>query len=272
MVAETAVMSQTGSKPNKKPTADNCKVLIRGHVFDYEEKAPFVPSGKSVFGALEYDNGADKVRCHECGAWFSAINDKHLGYKHKLDASEYRVKHGLNATTGLCTPSFSAKCKKGISERSSMDKEWAAQKTSRLLNANRDHRSLHGSNKTNRGKQRERLNQVGRCEAQTCFKIQQLAKTIGRTPTRDELAEIGIYPSLLKRSFGSYAAALESCELQPRKPGRRKEANGQSEKPSSRAHLLDEPLPWPADYFGVKLLERAPTSDQRSNLLIRKTD
>jgi len=38
-------------------------VIIRGHIFTYAEKAPFVASGQSLLGALEYDevNNQTKV-------------------------------------------------------------------------------------------------------------------------------------------------------------------------------------------------------------------
>jgi hypothetical protein len=40
-------------------------VIICGQVFRYEDKSPFVPSGRSVNGALEYDKSGESIKCHE---------------------------------------------------------------------------------------------------------------------------------------------------------------------------------------------------------------
>jgi hypothetical protein len=42
-------------------------VIIRGHVFPRAEKEPFVASGESLLGALEYNQETDQTKCHECG-------------------------------------------------------------------------------------------------------------------------------------------------------------------------------------------------------------
>jgi len=39
-------------------------VIIRGHVFTREEKSPFVVSGESLLGALEYNQDTDETKCH----------------------------------------------------------------------------------------------------------------------------------------------------------------------------------------------------------------
>lgn len=86
------------------------KVIIRGHVFDYAEKAPFVTSGKSVLGALEYNPETETVKCHECGEWFSSIG-KHCFHIHEIPAVDYKVKHGLQQITPLDCPAITVRSK-----------------------------------------------------------------------------------------------------------------------------------------------------------------
>jgi hypothetical protein len=77
------------------------QVLIRGKVFLYKQKAPFVPSGKSVLGALEYDEATDRVRCHECGEWFGSVG-QHARRAHMLSPKDYNARHGLRLGASLC--------------------------------------------------------------------------------------------------------------------------------------------------------------------------
>jgi hypothetical protein len=229
--------------------SDTRKVLIRGHVFDYAEKEPFVKSGASVLGALEYDSAADKVRCHECGSWFHSITNLHLQWIHGLSSVQYKAKHGLNSTTGLCSPSSSLKRKGAESSGLRRNPEWRRKRTDRLVAASRAHKHDHGNNLTNRRVHAERANETGRCQAQTLFRIQVLAAEKGRTPTRDELLAIGIYPSALVRTFGSYAAALQQAGLKSRVAGTRKESADLPNNFPSKDELLAKRSFWSKDLF-----------------------
>lgn len=81
------------------------RVLIHGIVFAAEEKAPFIASGQSVYGAIEFDPAQGKIKCHECGEWMESIGH-HSATTHSLAAREYRRKYGLNAATTLDCPAF----------------------------------------------------------------------------------------------------------------------------------------------------------------------
>jgi hypothetical protein len=229
--------------------SDTRKVLIRGHVFDYAEKAPFVQSCSSVLGALEYDEATDKVRCHECGSWFHSITNLHLQWIHGLSSVQYKSKHGLNSTTGLCSVSSSRKIQKAESSGLRGNAEWRRKRTEKLVAASRSHKRDHGNNLTNRRVHAERANEIGRCQAQTLFRIQVLAAEKGRTPTKDELLAIGIYPSALVRTFGSYAAALQQAGLKPRVAGTRKESADLPNNFPSKDELLAKRSLWSKDLF-----------------------
>jgi hypothetical protein len=79
-------------------------VILLGHVFNYEDKAPFVQSGQSIRGAIEYDKDNDKLKCHECGEWFDAIWS-HSFQAHGIHSREYKVKHGLAQSASLVSQS-----------------------------------------------------------------------------------------------------------------------------------------------------------------------
>jgi hypothetical protein len=219
------------------------KVIIRGHVFDYEEKAPFVVSGQSLLGALEYDPAAEKVKCHECGGWFRYIAGTHLRDTHNLASLAYKLRHGFNAGSGLCPPSFSAV------RRTQRPTPTSAQ-TARLVEAGREYKRVHGNNLTNRCKPGlERANATSRCQAQTLFRLQVLAADLGRTPTAREMQEAKLDQPLLVRNFGHSKTAIELAGLQPRAGG---QPIGGTCKTSynlppgfpSKATLLKQREPW----------------------------
>lgn len=84
-------------------------VLIRGKVLLYKQKAPFVSSGVSIKGAIEYDPVEDKLRCHECGDWFKNLG-LHAARAHGLPARAYKPKHGLRQGTALLNEKLRAEC------------------------------------------------------------------------------------------------------------------------------------------------------------------
>lgn len=75
-------------------------VLIRGMVFPWAAKAPYVASGRSVLGALEYNLEKDLVRCHVCGLWFTRLY-LHLEKAEGMSPESYRSTYGLNQLTLL---------------------------------------------------------------------------------------------------------------------------------------------------------------------------
>lgn len=162
------------------------QVLIRGKVFLYKQKAPFVQSGKSVLGALEYRESDDKVRCHECGEWHRSLAP-HLKVKHSLTPHYYRFRHGLNKHSALCGTRFAL-------DRSAR----AIAQAPDALEHLRDR--MKGFHTQNKAKQRpEKLqrttefrNELGSCHAQVLERIKRLADRLGRTPTGRELASEGV--------------------------------------------------------------------------------
>jgi ROS/MUCR transcriptional regulator protein len=190
--------------------ATSRKVLIRGFVFDYAEKAPFVTSGHSILGAVEYDPEIEKVKCHECGVWLTYIAGTHLRNTHQMSAREYKLHHGFNLyRSPLCAPA--------LSRQRSIQHAPTAEATARLVEAGREYKRVHGNNLVHRNKPMvERANASARCQAQTLFRLQVLAAQLGRTPTDDETRAAKLDQPLLVRHFGGREQAMTVAGLTPR--------------------------------------------------------
>lgn len=229
------------------------KVIIRGHVFDYAEKAPFVVSGKSVLGALEYDDEADKIKCHECGTWVAG-----LGYHlkaHGMKAKEYRSRHGLNISR---SPLAGRKicARKRIRNRISYDLQ-AARGTG-ICSAGHTEK-LRANAESRRGSKQprtEHANLVGRCRAQSLFRLQVLAAQLGRTPTTKEINGAGITGRAIQKLFGSINGGIRQAGLIPRTFHGPSVDVGLPPGFPTKKQLDDSRMSWPKEYFGVNGLER----------------
>jgi hypothetical protein len=204
------------------------KVIIRGYVFEWDDKAPFVPSGVSVYGAIEWDEAQDKIRCHECGEWYKDLAS-HVNQGHTLDTREYRERHGLR----LSTPLWAFSLRRNTQERFKT-------KTGMGFKPGNRHGQFGGRSRGNRSGA-ETANMNGRCCAQELFKIQTLAAQLGRTPTVKELEENKLCAKRLRVKFNaSMADILRMAGLTPNPPG------------PSVSKLDNERMPWPADYFEIQ--------------------
>jgi hypothetical protein len=163
------------------------QVRINGKVFLYKQKAPFVPSGVSIQGALEYDEEEDKVRCHECGEWFEWMGP-HVWFKHGMTARQYKIAHGLNLTSAL------------INERGRIAR--ALGQASRGGEQLRGKSPRSGGRYTRRACNFESRNARGRCAAQLLDRIKHIALQLGRSPSQRDLEAHGVYLPSAYRLFG----------------------------------------------------------------------
>lgn len=171
-------------------------VIIRGQVFRWEEKAPFVLSGKSVEGAIEYDRTNEKIKCHECGRWFASLAG-HIRIHDGVKA--YKLKHGIRVTSALHAPKIRKK-----SHIQNMDVVRAAKKCNRKWNGQRGMNYSSGA---------ERRNEKGHCPIQIPTAIQEKAVELGHTPSMLEFLS-GFVQAAEKR-FGSWRKACEFAGLVP---------------------------------------------------------
>lgn len=181
------------------------KVRIGNEVMFYKEKAPFVTSGKSIKGALEFDDVSDLVKCHECGEWFKAL-PAHVLSKHSLSAHRYKAVHGLGSRTSLVCEStrlkLSARAKRGYKtwiENGALKRSLHKRKTYTKSKIYRDNHELRNIRKT--------------CHLQLLNRLRNISKALGRTPSHPDLREHGISPDSVKNRFGSLAKAWSILKL-----------------------------------------------------------
>lgn len=160
------------------------KVIIKGQVFDWKDKAPFERAGFSLFGATEMTEDGSQVKCAECGDWVEAI-DVHVKKHDRMTARSYRLKYGLNLKSKLCSPAVQAKRKRVVTGRNfTADSGKKAARSA--VSAKTETRDQRRAVKTGRT-YGENDNLKYRCEAQRIADLQQLAKQVGRTPTCREM-------------------------------------------------------------------------------------
>jgi hypothetical protein len=213
-------------------------VIICGHVFPASEKEPFTAVGKSVLGALEYDQDADLVKCHVCGSWLKSLG-AHIR-THKLKKHEYKRRFGLALASSLNSIHTRRKHRTSAKNRMLCDMARIAQiaKPQR-----RRGKSIHRSI--------EAYNRIGRCQAQLLYQIRRIAAQVGHTPTSAELISGGVSHHAVRGRFGSLDKAMELAGLEANGAGRRTPTDLPRNFPKLHKIEEDERMPWPEDYFKV---------------------
>jgi predicted transcriptional regulator len=158
-------------------------VIIRGHVFTYEEKAPFVQSKVSLLGALEFDPKTDRTKCHECGEWQRQLS-WHVMKQHSMTTDLYRSEHGLRPNTGLSGMARRNKARANAERHRIEGRGIAAVMRGRTTRLESNRLAFKHSV--------EVQNSSGKCATQLLFKVLMCAANVGHTPTGDELAAIGV--------------------------------------------------------------------------------
>lgn len=73
-------------------------------------------SNGGYLGVVLYDGDKDKVRCDECGEWFTTLNSHHLR-KHKLDVRRYKNKYGILLKSAMQSKKMSGQQSSGAMNR-----------------------------------------------------------------------------------------------------------------------------------------------------------
>lgn len=238
-----------GAKLPPPPPPPPRRVAICNIVFRYEDKEPYVLSGKSLLGAIEVaPNG--HMKCHECGCFHENLG-RHVAGSHHLLADSYRKAHGLRRTTRLSL-------KKQVHVRvSPLDHN-------HILRPENRKKALPFLEYT----RHELRNLHGRCEAQIKDTVQKLAGELGRAPTKVEFAAAKLYPQHIKTFLGvkTMAEMLVACGVSfpARSTGGQKKPINKEAKEHLAAILREKanggtlqatdmrpPLPYPAVFQRV---------------------
>jgi len=236
------------------PPAPSKWVRIDHRLMMYRAKAPYVQSGHSVLGAIEYDKKADLLKCHECGGWYARVG-VHSHLTHNLPACEYKRKHGLRNSSSLdCERlrKLAVKRMEELNERQGGPPVNADPEKRRM--ATEALKSARNARYTG-----ELKNMRMTCQAQIIAKVQALAKDLRHTPTVTDLESVGLTPSQLFYSLNcaNLSDAMRFLGLPPNPAGR--PARHQGLTRASTLELLAQ---------FVKLHEKFPTSaDMRRGLV-----
>ena len=188
-------------------------VVIDGEVLFYQQKAPYVASGVSIKGALEYDPQTDRVRCHECGTWFKDL--AHHVTVHKLTVEEYKKRHGFGKKAALISEGLrQQRLTVGIRHSADVRERFRPALEQRLRNWPK-----HDPNRNVRPWSEEKKNKHGSCQAQLLQRLKSLTTNLGHSPGVKELNSAGIRPSTLCAAFNVYTIAdvYSLLRMEPRR-------------------------------------------------------
>ena len=184
-------------------------VIICGLVFPWEQKAPYVMSGHSTLGALEYNQAQDVVKCHECGDWFASIG-VHAYRTHGITATTYKSERGLAFNSSLSSMNSRKAHAKSLHKRRACGEKLGKPFTDK-------HKPLGNGTFSP-----EVRNLRMACTAQLMQRARDLSIRLNRTPTATELRENGLHHAVIKKAFGlSVRDYLLSLDIKPRKIGGR---------------------------------------------------
>ncbi|MGA7366458.1 MAG: hypothetical protein WBX04_15135, partial [Candidatus Sulfotelmatobacter sp.] len=177
-------------------------IIIAGTMFPWAEKAPYVRSGESVLGAIEYDEKADQIKCHGCGNWYESIA-YHVDPAHGQSARMYRVVHGITTKTSLMIPRLALDAARRGLERMTGTVLPAYSETVRAKALESARRVVAGHPVLNRRRLSEQANLHARCRAQLVARIQTLYRQLDRPLYRKDLKTAGICPETAESVFGT---------------------------------------------------------------------
>jgi hypothetical protein len=166
-------------------------VIVNGVVFPWDAKAPYVRSGQSTLGALEYHEESGEVKCHECGEWIGYL-PRHIKM-HGITCRDYRIKHGFRISaqrTRLCSP----KLPRQPATSSALTRERTVAIRPRQMAA---HRQKHSGG----GTSAEINNLRSTCQAQIIKRVTELRDQIGKAPSVKALSDAGIHRGTIKNRF-----------------------------------------------------------------------
>lgn len=174
-----------------------------GMVYVGVNKAPFMrnPSGHGFLGVLLQDENRVYVQNSETGKWYKKITAKIIG-RTGITTAEYKIKYGLNQTTGLVSDATSNKltisCLKSREGREHIGPPpGASKKGLRTLNKTQAH---------HRRSTVQMQNRHGTCELQLKTRMYEFLKTNKEFPGQSNRGET-LYKSI-KNRYGSFGEGL----------------------------------------------------------------
>lgn len=206
---------------------------------------PDVPAGAD--GRLEYDEGADALRCRVCGGWHRNLA-QHARLAHGLSADAYRALAGLNRGTRLVSPGVSARLREATAPLIAR-----LRAEGKLRNWGEDPERLARAKARAVEALREGLRPEGRESRRASWTAEGRLSRGERTRERNRAGELGGAPGAIARGLAraAEAAGPRACgrcgeEHRPRVPtqkycdGCRPEVERQRSRDAARRRRLRE--------------------------------
>lgn len=190
--------------------------IVRGRrtndVMLYDTKG-YVPSGKSIGGAVEMSDDGLYLKCHECGTWHANLA-LHLNQDHNMKVKQYKERHGLKMGTALINEPMRIKlAATGKAFYSNMNTKQKAEFASRLYKGKGQYGGGRGVNGGKHSLMYQ--NAKGICPAQTLHDLRALADRLDATPSYEQIEANGISIARINHQYGSVANALLLCDRTP---------------------------------------------------------
>ena len=189
----------------------------------YKSVEPFmeVPVGHGFLGVVQYDDQDDKIQCHICGKFFTALAG-HL-VKHNIKSRDYKEKFGLRVGTPLASLNFLRRQSENVHkhlgmfkgrkmfkhgkdwQRPGMTREWIKKRNRQISKAKN---SMTFKNK------------LGLCDLQIKARYAVVKNIVGHTPTTTEFKKYDArLLTKVYRKFGDFNTFRKWCGDNPIKKG-----------------------------------------------------
>lgn len=183
---------------------------------NYKEPLTPVSDGYGYFGTIKSTNDGKYIQCHICGKLYANLGG-HLYRTHKISGHSYKERFGLKFTSQLISEQERMHLKtKTIEYLKSLTEEQKEE----YAKKQREVYYKYGVAKRNRHKNTkeklEQKNEKGTCPDQILDKIREVAKSLGRTPSKRDFIvheKSQRYVHLVYKTFGSWPKAIDAAGL-----------------------------------------------------------
>lgn len=192
-------------------------VRIDGRVFLYRSKEPYISSGQSVLGAIEYNPQADTLKCHECGEWHKSLGT-HSAMLHGIRANAYKKKHGLKRKTSLVSEGLRSAASTRMATANELRGGTPLQLDPEMREAANQALRATGRGGTHCPEHR---NLRKTCQAQIIQRVNEFAGELRHTPSQIEIEDIGLTKDTVcfALNVATWNEAMQICNLEPNRKG-----------------------------------------------------
>lgn len=184
--------------------------------YNYKEPLKKIKNGHGYYGVILSNKEGTKIQCHICGELYAELQ-AHVRQHHKVPVREYKEKYELAFTTSLVSEQIRTDRKiQTINWLNSM----SADEKKKMREQQRKNWLAWRKKKTQRNQPKQTLetkNKRGTCPDQLLAKINEVAKAIGHSPTKNDFIDYWKsqkYVHIIYKTFGSWDKAKQMAGQQ----------------------------------------------------------